>query len=139
VIFQLSGHGSSTNQNLVRRSLLPVVVENFTLNLSARAEVEKQADLNFRRFQVIEQLSFMAYRQRLGCFYFNDDLVINQHVGDIFTYHTTIITNLYRTLRPRSQSRLHQLNHEGVFIDLFQKTISKFIVNVIETTENAVS
>ncbi len=70
-----------------------------------------------------------------GCLEFEDDRVLDEDVGEVFTHHLSIIVNADGILRFRLQAILPKLMDQGVLVHLFQEACSQRI-GYLERTPN---
>lgn len=83
-------------------------------------------------FQVTEDLSLVFRRQRPGCFQLNDELSINQEVGQVFAQQRAVfVRHLDAVLLLHVQAPLPQAMRQGVFIDFFEMTMRMVNMNVV--------
>ena len=63
------------------------------------AKIDENADLNSSRFQVVQQLSILAPRQILHCFYLDNYLVVTDQIGNVeFLQDLALVPNIDRIL-----------------------------------------
>ncbi len=120
------------------RRFLPLVVVNLAPALGLGSEVEKQADLEFCGFQVIEQLGFVLWHQGLRGLDLDDNEVVEYQVGGIFPnlfpFELDADRKLLLDLEPEFPGRYRH----GVLVDLLEETVPELVVDLVERIENAV-
>ena len=73
-------------------------LKDFAAHFGLSPKVEQKANLYFGRLQIVEQLLLVLRYQTLGCFEFQDDLFIYNHVGVVLAYFQAMKPNWNRCL-----------------------------------------
>jgi hypothetical protein len=95
-------------------------------DLKARlAEVEQQAEMQVRGFQIIQALRAVNLVDRLGYLQFDEHAVCDQQVNSIFPDLDPIVSNDHGMLLRDGEPRLAQLVHQCVFIDFLKEPSSQ--------------
>lgn len=91
---------------------------------------------NGRPFQIIDQLGFVTWMQGIYSFNFHQHLLGYNQIGAISSNFPVFVKYFYRLLLHHGNSTFVNFQHEGVFINFFQKSVTQCIVHLIESTED---
>jgi hypothetical protein len=100
--------------------------QDYALELKPRlAEVEQQAEMQVRGFQIVEALRAMDFVDRLQYLQFDEDDVFDKQVNSIFPDHYPIVSNDHGMLLRDGESRLAKLVDRCVFLDFLKESRSQ--------------
>ena len=110
--------------------------EDFPPDFRLLSEIQQKPYFHPCRFQVIHQLQLMFFLQHTDSFQFQDNRIVHDYICNIIAYQFPFIINLYRLLCHTRDIPPQQFLIKGVLIDLLQKSIAKFVIDIIECAQD---
>ena len=108
------------------------VVVNLSLYLGFGAEVEKQADFAGGGFEIIKKLGFMFGGDGAGGFEFDDDRIVDEQIGEVFSDDLACIVDGNAGLLFDFEAEAAEFYRESIFVDFFEKSIAEGVVDSVE-------
>jgi hypothetical protein len=109
-----------------------VVVKNTTLNLGARAEIQKQAQAQASRFQVVDELSFMCRDKLHRRFQFDEQSSFDHEISSELANHDIPKAHGQGKLLLYLQAMSSQFVYKSIFISAFYEPVPQFVVDGIK-------
>src|SRR3954454_3914428 len=99
-------------------------------------EIQQHAHFTFGGAQVVEDLLFTMAVELLQCLQFHDHRVFYDHIGTEVPNTHAAKVHRYGNLPGNTQAGLHQRQTKSFFVQRFQKTITKLVVDVVEDPDD---
>jgi len=104
--------------------------------LGPGTEIEEQAYLKACCFQQVDQLSLMGGAKRTDRFELNNDLALNDEIGNVLPNQAALEMDWNLGLPNHIDAGLQKVNHQRSLVDGFQETRTQMIVDIIEGAQN---
>ena len=127
------------SQSSLARYSLSVICKYLSSHLGLLAKVEKQPNFHFCCFEIIDELQFMFFNNRLRSFQFQHDKVVDHNVSKVVAYFITLVVNFDWKLTSQLEAIRDEFLHHRPFIYLLQKTVTQGVIHLIETSDNSFS
>lgn len=90
-------------------------------------EIQYKADLESRRAEIFQHPSDLMIRNAVNRLRINNDFTVNNKVWDVFPdFHLPVVDRIAGLLGI-GDSMMSEINHQGLFIWLFMKTMTQCI------------
>ena len=98
----------------------------FVLVLKRRsAEIDQKPILYSSRIKIVDKLCLMTGINRRYCFQFQDEPIINYHIGPIISHANAFVINRNWNLLVGLNAKHLQFDHQGVFIHFLKVSRTK--------------
>jgi len=110
---------------------------NLTANFDfAFAEVDEQADVDSGGGEVVHELNLMRLDYCPNRLEFDDHFSLNDQIGDLLADDLAFVPNRHWLLERTGTASRSKLNRETSFVNRFQKSKPKLIINLVCRTND---